>query len=224
MDDIIKWLIGGSLSATIVISLTGVLIVIYIIAFIQGREISFWPPKIGEKPKSKELESENKKASVGGNQISNVSASRDAVVIGGDVYLSADEKRARAERKTDEGRQKVQEWGQRISQWGWDEQAWHLLGFALQFTHEAIEVDPDYQRAWTLMADIYHRIGKNELATKCLNKSYHLATPGPNFPGRFYKDVEKNIRSGYPFNSLGRLKRQQPPVWFENKYQKYWTL
>jgi len=125
---------------------------------------------------------------------------------------------------TDEGRHKVQEWGQRISQLGWDEQAWHLLGFALQFTHEAVEVDPDYQRAWTLMADIYHRIGKAELAKKCLKKSHSLAKPRPNFPDRFYGDIEKNIRSGYPFNDAGGLKCQPLPSWFEEKYKKYWTL
>lgn len=136
----------------------------------------------------------------------------------------ADDRLARAERKIDEGRQKVQQWGERISQSGWDEQAWHLLGFALQLTHEAVEIDPDYQRAWTLMADVYHRIGKEELAKKCLGKSYALATPGPNHPGRFYRDVERNIRSGYPFNSAGRLTRQLPPSWFEAKYQRYWTL
>jgi tetratricopeptide (TPR) repeat protein len=153
-----------------------------------------------------------------------VRAGPGGIAAGRDIYMSPDERRARAERKTDEGRKKVQEWGERINQFGWGEQAWHLLGFALQFTHEAVEVDPDYQRAWTLMADVYHRIGKEELARKCLKKSYSLAGPGPNFPGRFYKQVDKNIKSGYPFNSAGRLQRQSPPTWFEAKYQRYWTI
>lgn len=113
-------------------------------------------------------------------QIGNVSAGRDAVVVGGDISFSADDRRARAERKIDEAQTRVQEWGQRISTFGWDRQAWDFLGFALQRTHEAIEIDPNYQRAWTLLADIYHRIGKIELAKQCLGKSYSLAEPGPN--------------------------------------------
>ncbi len=129
--------------------------------------------------------------------------------------------RGTADRKIDEARKKVQEWGERMVGGQWD---WHLLGQALQLAHEALENDGNYQRAWTLLADIYHRIGKTELALVCLKRSKALASPGPNFPGRFYKEVEYNITSGYPYNSAGGLQRQSPPQWFEEKYQRYWNV
>ena len=153
----------------------------------------------------------------------NVTAGRDAWVAGRDINL-ADDRKTRSERKTDEGRKAVQEWGKNVNPSGWGQQAWHDLGFALQSAHEALEIDPNYQRAWTLLADIYHRIGRADLAKKCLEKSYSLATPGPNHPGRFYKQVKSNIESGYPFNRSGGLVRESPPLWFEEKYQRYWTL
>jgi hypothetical protein len=246
MDTILTWLSANPAITTalldVAIGLILVIIFIYVIAFFQGREISFWPPRIGEKQdKKKKSSSNNAEPSRNGNQTSitnaglgsassqgNITADHGSVAIGGNmqgnIYISASDQLARAERKTDEARQKVREWGQRINQVGWDEQAWHLLGFALQFAHEAIEVKPDYQRAWTLLADVYHRIGKDDLAKKCLRKSYSLASPGPNFPGRFYKEVDNNIHSGFPFNSSGGLKRQSTPAWFEEKYKKYWSL
>jgi len=178
-------------------------------------------PHVKGMENNKELQGENKDLPA---SISNVIVGRDAIIAGRDLLYLFDDRQGRAERKTDEGRRKVQEWGERMSLSGWDDQAWHLLGFALQFVHEAVEIDSYYQRAWTLMADIYHRIGKEELAKECLKKSYSLAKLGPNFPGRFFKDVERNIESGYPFNNVGRLKRQSPPTWFINKYQRYWKL
>ena len=58
MSDFFSWLSGGSLSAIIFTIAFGVLIVgiilFYAFAFIQGRPVSFWPPKIGEKPKTSE--------------------------------------------------------------------------------------------------------------------------------------------------------------------------
>lgn len=51
------WLISGSLSAIIFIIAASLLVfsalLVYIVSFFQGREISFWPPKIGEKPERK---------------------------------------------------------------------------------------------------------------------------------------------------------------------------
>ncbi len=54
MSDFLQWLSSNSISANaflvvlilVALSLTGV----YLGAFFQGREISFWPPKIGSKP------------------------------------------------------------------------------------------------------------------------------------------------------------------------------
>lgn len=118
-------------------------------------------------------------------------------------------------------RAKVQDWGRAAARGTWD---WHSLGQALQLTHEAIELSPAYQRPWTLLADIYHRIGRKELAETCLQRSFRLATPGPNHPGRFYREVRDHLRSGYPFNAGGGLKRQQAPDWFVRKYQRYWSI
>jgi tetratricopeptide (TPR) repeat protein len=127
-----------------------------------------------------------------------------------------------AEQKTDRARSKIRKWGERIARRGeWD---WHLLGHALQYACEAVGHDPNYQRAWTLLADIYHRIGEVDKARKCLARSYKLATPGPNFPGRFYKEVERNLSTGYPFNVRGGLTRASPPDWFKDKYQEWYCL
>lgn len=64
MSEFFKWLSGNTVAATTLIVSFGVLITatisIYVIAFFQGREISFWPPRIGERPqklKSKRPES-----------------------------------------------------------------------------------------------------------------------------------------------------------------------
>jgi len=130
--------------------------------------------------------------------------------------------RATADRKIDEARLKVQQWAERILREElWD---WPLLGEALQLAHEAIESDPKCQRAWTFLADAYHHIGKTELAEQCLHKSKSLAPSNLNSPGRFYRDVEANIRSGYPFDTVGGVKRESPPRWFIDKYQQYWSL
>lgn len=131
------------------------------------------------------------------------------------VFQRRHTSRELADKKTDDAREKVRQWGDRITHVGWDEQAWHLLGHALQFAHEAIENDPEYQRPWTLLADIYCRIGKEKLARECLKRSYKLATPGPYHPGRFYREVERRIEGGCT---------QAVPQWFEEKHARYWVL
>lgn len=54
MADFFVWLSSGFVSSTIfiiIVSIVGVsLPLIYLVAFFQGREISFYPPKIGERP------------------------------------------------------------------------------------------------------------------------------------------------------------------------------
>jgi len=47
--DIIQWLSTNPILTILVIFIAGILIVLIVIAFIQGREISFWPPRIGPK-------------------------------------------------------------------------------------------------------------------------------------------------------------------------------
>lgn len=55
MDELIRLLSTGSPTAIVicgaVLILTIVVAVIYVVAFAQGRSISFWPPSIGERPK-----------------------------------------------------------------------------------------------------------------------------------------------------------------------------
>ena len=54
MSDFFNWLSSGSASSIILIVAFLILVItivlIYIIAFFQGREIHFWPPKIGSRP------------------------------------------------------------------------------------------------------------------------------------------------------------------------------
>lgn len=56
MSEFFKWLSTNQIAASTIIIAFGLLIVsivlIYIIAFFQGRGIAFWPPKIGAKPKN----------------------------------------------------------------------------------------------------------------------------------------------------------------------------
>lgn len=57
MTEFLKWLSGNSIATTIVMISFGIVVIsvtlIYVVAFFQGREISFWPPKIGQRPDRK---------------------------------------------------------------------------------------------------------------------------------------------------------------------------
>ncbi len=59
MSDFFQWLAGGSTSSMVfIIAFALVLIgifLIYTVAFLQGREISFWPLKIGQRPERNSL-------------------------------------------------------------------------------------------------------------------------------------------------------------------------
>lgn len=54
MNQFFTWLSANPFATNIVIAAFGILAVavtlIYVIAFFQGRDVSFWPPKIGHKP------------------------------------------------------------------------------------------------------------------------------------------------------------------------------
>ena len=56
MNTFLEWLSKNPTVATLfIISLSGLvitIILIYVKAFLEGRSVSFWPPKIGEKPVS----------------------------------------------------------------------------------------------------------------------------------------------------------------------------
>jgi serine/threonine-protein kinase len=62
VDKLFEWLANNPLATHALIAAFGLLVVsvtvIYLVAFLQGREISFWPPKIGAKPEK----SKSKKA------------------------------------------------------------------------------------------------------------------------------------------------------------------
>lgn len=64
MTDFFNWLSSNPLATnTIIISFAGLilaLVFIYVVAFFQGRDISFWPPKIGQQPDwAKRLKGQN---------------------------------------------------------------------------------------------------------------------------------------------------------------------
>jgi len=53
VETFLKWLFGGSAPTPVFVvafvGLTIIVALIYVVAFIQGRSVSFWPPQIGEK-------------------------------------------------------------------------------------------------------------------------------------------------------------------------------
>jgi len=60
MTDFFNWLVNGSISSIIFIAMVSVLaisvVLIFTVSFFQGREISFWPLKIGERPDRKKVD------------------------------------------------------------------------------------------------------------------------------------------------------------------------
>ena len=49
MDAFFQWLSSSMIATAILVFSFGIFVVIFTVAFFQGREISFWPPKIGPK-------------------------------------------------------------------------------------------------------------------------------------------------------------------------------
>ncbi len=60
MDAFFKWLSANPVATTTIIVTFGIIIaaiiLIYVVAFLQGREIFFWPPKVGAKSNGKAQE------------------------------------------------------------------------------------------------------------------------------------------------------------------------
>jgi serine/threonine protein kinase len=50
MGDFLKWLASNPVMTGALVVLLGVLMLMFVVAFFQGREISLWPPKIGPRP------------------------------------------------------------------------------------------------------------------------------------------------------------------------------
>jgi tetratricopeptide (TPR) repeat protein len=141
------------------------------------------------------------------------------------VLVRTDSDTTYADERIELARDKIRQWGQRITlQQQWDDHCWHLLGHGLEYTSEAIETNPNYPRPWILLADIYHLIGKSELARKCLDKSFYLGKSASDLPVHFYRYVENRIKTGYPFDKTGGVERASAPSWFEVKYKRYWTF
>jgi serine/threonine protein kinase len=59
MNELFKWLSENNIASIALILILLLIVSIYVIAFFQGREISFWPPKIGSKPNKIENKEEN---------------------------------------------------------------------------------------------------------------------------------------------------------------------
>ncbi len=55
MDEFFKWLSGNPIATIILLVAVGLAVIICVVAFFQGREITFWPPKIS--PKTPEFRS-----------------------------------------------------------------------------------------------------------------------------------------------------------------------
>lgn len=118
------------------------------------------------------------------------------------------------------GREEVREWGKKAARGEW---GWHNLGNALEDYLDAIRYDPQHQHPWTNIAYVYHLIGERDLAELCMERSYSLAGPGPNHPGRNYKNVRAAIDNnvsltGYTFH------RPEAPDWFRKKYADFLSI
>lgn len=51
MSNFLDWILNNPTGLFMFVIILVIVIIIYIVGFIQGREINFWPPKIGSKPK-----------------------------------------------------------------------------------------------------------------------------------------------------------------------------
>lgn len=125
--------------------------------------------------------------------------------------------RARSEEYKERGRERVQNWGIAISRGEWN---WDLLGQSLEYYFDAIRYDPSHQHPWTNLAYVYHLIGANDEAEKCLAKSIQRATHGPDYPGRNYKQVAEAISNNKTLSGSG-LSRPPIPESFCKKYRDF---
>jgi tetratricopeptide (TPR) repeat protein len=121
---------------------------------------------------------------------------------------------------TDRGREEVREFGKKAVRSQWD---WYNLGNALEDYLDAIKYDPEHQHPWTNIAYVYYLIGEFEMAEKCMERSYALAGPGPNHPGRNWKNVRRAMDRGVSLGE-GPIHRPTIPDWFQNKYRDFLDL
>jgi hypothetical protein len=56
MDTILNLLITNSIVGITVAVVFSIVPILYVVAFFQGREVTFWPPKIGAKPSTVSIE------------------------------------------------------------------------------------------------------------------------------------------------------------------------
>ncbi len=150
---------------------------------------------------------------VTGQTVTIVSGNNVTTIVHG--IDKAEFNRAESDRYKDLGRAKIQLWGERLNRerrWEWD-----LLGHAIDHYVDAIRRDPDNQHAWTNLAYALHLVGETEKAYQCLERSFHLAKPGPNHPGNNYKQVKQAI-DNKAYVSGGTVKRPVLPSWFWEKH------
>ncbi len=118
----------------------------------------------------------------------------------------------------EKGRSKIQAWGTQMSKRGvWN---WRLLGQALEYLIDSIKFDIEHQYAWTNLAYVYYLIGDFDKSKYCLKKSFDLASPGPNHPGRTYKKVKAAIDNN-TYLTGGKITRPEIPEWFSKDYDLY---
>lgn len=97
---------------------------------------------------------------------------------------------------------------------------WHLLGQAMEDYLDSIKYYPEHQHPWTNLAYVYNLIGEKQKAKECLERSFKLASPGPNHPGRNYNQVKFAIDND-SYLSEEQVDRPPVPDWFRRKYMKF---
>lgn len=164
----------------------------------------------------------------GGSSISQ-QASGTAIQIGGQVTRSivaiitegidrSEFSHARSEDYNERGRQRVRAYGERMARnREWD---WHALGQAIEYYVDAVRYDSQNQHPWINLAYVYHLIGMRRKALECLDRALELATPGPNYPGRHYKQVKAAVESN-SYISGGTVTRPTIPDWFRERYERF---
>jgi len=78
------------------------------------------------------------------------------------------------------------------------------LGDAIQALKIGLDIDPNVQRAWIDLHDVYEKKGNKDLALKTLKQAYSIGPENIEFmfvdPGDSDKDVIKKIKARHEKN------------------------